>query len=154
MATIVRALLLAVLLPAAPTSAAPPVTVERIGCKEGVRLVAHGAPLSQVMETLSRELGFTLKFQGEGSRVVDTELTRQPAALLRKLLEGDNVVVDEVPDRHCPGRQALARVWVLPRGEDAPRPHEPTPQELYRRAHGMTNESAPPEARDPVPPAR
>ena len=125
---------------AAWTAAAPAqdLAVERVDCRAGVRLAARNVPLSRVLQELSRVLGFQLKFQADTDRSVTLELTRPPAQLLAKLLESDSVVHDEIADPRCPGRQTLAKVWVLPRGEDGPPPpRELTPMEQYRRAHGL-----------------
>ena len=129
---------------AMPT-AAQQLKVERLDCKAGVRVTARDVPMSRVLQELSRQLGFTLKFEADTDRLVTADLTRPPGPLVAKLLEADSVVYDEVPDPRCPGQQMLAKVWVLPRGEDVPRPRELTPTELYRKAHGLPLED-PPEA--------
>ena len=125
---------------AACAAAAPAqeLKIERVDCRAGVHVVARDVPMSRVLQELSQLLGFHLKFQADTDRKVTLDLTRPPAQLVAKLLESDSVVYDEIPDPRCPGRQTLARVWVLPRGEDGPPPpRELTPMEQYRRAHGL-----------------
>ena len=141
------ALLLACLLPA--VAGAQQVTVEKLGCKKGVHLVASGAKLSSVLSELSKALKFELHFEGSDDRAVDMDTTRRAPELVAKLMESDSVITDDAPDPKCPGQVRLTRVWVLPKGEDAPAPHEMTPMEMYRKAHGLPPEDAKPAEKPP-----
>jgi hypothetical protein len=114
------------------------VRVEKGDCKTGVHLVARNARASSVLGQLSKELGFELKYEGDTDRLLDVDMTRRGPQLIAKLMESDNVIYDEVPDPKCPGKQKLAKVWVLPRGQEGPPPpRELTPMEMYRKAHGL-----------------
>ncbi len=132
------ALLIACVLPA--TTLAQQVTVEKLGCKKGVHLVASNAKISAVLAELGKALKFELHFEGDNDRTVDLDTTRRAPELVAKLMESDSVITDDAPDPKCPGQMRLTRVWVLPKGQDAPAPHEMTPMEMYRKAHGLPPE--------------
>lgn len=118
--------------------------IEKGDCKTGVRLVARDVPVSQVLAQLSKELGFQLKFKGDTDRIVNVDMTRRSPELIAKLLESESIIFEETPDPQCPGTQRVAKVWVLPKGEEGPpRPRELTPMEMYRKAHGMPLEDEP-----------
>lgn len=132
-------LITATLLPA--SAFAQPVRVDNLGCAKGVHLVAQQAPLSAVLAELSRQLAFELHFQGDNDHAVDLDTTRPAPELVARLMQGDSVVTDTEPDPKCRGQLRLTRVWVLPKGQDGPPPpREPTPMEMYRKAHGLPPE--------------
>jgi hypothetical protein len=131
-----------------PAQAAPRIEVRPVDCKSGVHLSARGAPLSQVLKTLSERLEFQYKFEGERDPLIDIDATRQPVELVKSLAPGENVSVTQARDRKCPERDRIVRVWVLPQGKPgAVRPlPAPTPvvspdaqkaYEEYLSAHGM-----------------
>lgn len=127
-------------------------TVERVDCKAGVRVAARDVPVSRVLQELSRQLGFKLKFEGDTDRLITADVTRPPGPLVAKLLEADSVVYDEIPDPKCPGQHTLAKVWVLPKGQDGPPPpRELTPMEVYRKAHGLPIDEPAADAKDARP---
>jgi hypothetical protein len=128
--------------------AAPRIEVRKGDCKSGVHLSARGAPLSQVLKTLSETLEFQYKFEGERDPLIDIDATRQPVDLVRALAPEENVSLTQARDRKCPERDRIVRVWVLPKGKQgAARPiPAPTPvvspeaqkaYEEYLSAHGM-----------------
>jgi hypothetical protein len=142
-------LVAAMLLPAA--ARAQQLTVEKLGCKKGVHLAAHGAKLSAVLAELGRQLDFAVHFEGDNDRPVDVDMTHRGPELVARLMQGDSVISDDAPDPRCPGQVRLTRLWVLPKGEDGPvseQPRELTPMEIYRKAHGLPLEDRP---KPPVP---
>ena len=163
-----RALLLALtVLPAAnaaqpadaPAGAAAgsPITVERRGC-QGLHVVAKQARLGEVLAELSKQAKFELRDQAGDTRAVDLDMTARPEDLVARLLAGGNLVTDDEPDPKCAGKVRLTKVWVLPKGQDAPAespaaaPHELTPMEVYRKAHGLPldDKDTKPSHRDPA----
>lgn len=129
----------ATLLPAG--AHAQQLTVEKLGCRKGVHLVAHQAPLAAVMAELGKQLKFELHFQGDDNRAVDVDMTHPAPELVARLMESGSVITDDAPDPKCPGQMRLTRVWVLPKGEEGPPPPRAlTPMEIYRKAHGLPPE--------------
>lgn len=143
--------------PAAPASPAAglPISVEKRGCR-GLHVVAKQARLSDLLAELSKQAKFELRDQAGDTRAVDLDMTARPEDLVARLLAGGNLVTDDEPDPKCAGKVRLTKVWILPKGQEAPAegqaPHELTPIEIYRKAHGLPldDKDTKPSRRDPA----
>lgn len=148
--TFARSLILACAV--VPAVALADVKVDSAGCAGGVHLQATDASLSEVLGELSVKLKFELKFAGDDSRRINMDTTRKPSELISKLMEGGSVVTDDAPDPNCPGQTRLKKVWVLPKGQEAPAAATapaPSPMDMYRKAHGLPPEDPKPAAKVP-----
>lgn len=129
------------------------IRVSPASCETGVTLVAHRARTSDVLQQLSRSLGFAMRLEAPQDSIVSLEVTRPPAELLNLLLASQNAIVVEGSDPKCPGKRRVTSVWVLRAGGNGlPASQRPgalpwvvSPEareqdEIYMRAHGMLPE--------------
>ena len=131
---------------AAPGSMAQTLQVTRGECGAPVHLVARGVRYSQVLQRLSEVLAFKLQFDTANDPVVDVDMVRESAELVSRISSGDNLIVTTTHDPRCPKHLRIAKVWVLPKGTEAPRaaarvPVVPGPpgapaEDPYYRSHG------------------
>lgn len=153
-ASLVRSGLCVLLFLARAASGSDPILVSSGDCDSGVRLIARGARLPDVLKRLSDALGFQLQLAGSSDSTVDVDISRQAPELVAKLSPSDNLVVTQARDPHCPGRYRIVKVWMLPKGSQVP-PRAvvalPVPRQLteaernqirqdeamYRKAHGL-----------------
>ena len=97
------------------------IEVSSVDCNKGVTVVARSAPLIDVLKRLSQALDFELRYEGDTSRIVNVNATRQPAELIASLSPHDSIVVTQAKDANCPQRSRVVKVWVLPSGSAAPK---------------------------------
>jgi hypothetical protein len=130
--------------------AAPAVEVVRLGCTDGVHLVAQRAPVSDVLMQLSRATGFRVEGSDHLSSVVTIDAVQPTQRLLATILRDENNIVKEEADPRCPGRTRVTMVWIIEKtnpatgvaGAPVPTPAYVNPEakandDLYRQGHGM-----------------
>lgn len=139
---------------AALCAASPPasgeVSIVVQDCTRGVHLAVQQAPLSEVLQRLSEELGFELRFGTSEDPLVSANITAPPLELVQRLRAAQSVIVGVAPNPRCPNHARVTAVWVLGRGTgSAPMPPLKTGarieaerraremNEMYLRAHGM-----------------
>jgi hypothetical protein len=132
-------------LAAASLVGAETIEVDVNGCAGEVRVAARERSPSEVLSVLAGALGFELRYDAPDDPMVSIDLSRPPADIVHRLASGKNVLITEVRDRRCPGRNRIARVWVLPAGAaNAPASPRPQPQadppSAARRGHGSARE--------------
>jgi hypothetical protein len=135
--------------------AADDIRIDVGDCETGVRLVARGAKLTDVLKRLSTTLGFQLELADSNDSLVDVDQRRQAPELIAKLSPLDNLIVTQARDARCPGKYKIVKVWMLPKASQvadrkpsAPQgPHQLTDAErkqirdreaAYRTAHGLS----------------
>ena len=112
-----------VLLLASSIVAAADIEIKVRDCKSGVELVARNAPLASVLDRLAQTLGFQLQGAENADSVVSVEMAAPAPELIAKLLSSqERYLVSHARDPRCPGRSRVARVLLLPRGQQAAGP--------------------------------
>ena len=127
-------------------------------CAQNVRLVAHDARLSDVLD-------FQLSFESANDPLIDLTATRSPVDLLGLLAPAENLSFTQARDPRCPARERIVKVWVLPNGSKnlvraamSPPPPAPDPAaeqarkaregaEMILKSHGIPTPQ--PEEQDP-----
>jgi len=108
-------------------------------CKTGVRLVAHDAPLSKVLERLAESLGFELDDEGRADRRVTLNLSGRGPELIKKLLSPhERFMVSHASDPRCPGQQRVSRLWLFSNGQPNAARKEASPAAQSAPASPMT----------------
>jgi hypothetical protein len=92
-------------------------TVDATRCASRIRIEADQVPLGDVLQRLSTDMGFRLVARTELTERVSRDLSGAPEDVLKRLMQGRNLVVDSNPDAKCGGRQTLTTIWVLPAGQ-------------------------------------
>ena len=109
-----------VLLGVLPAAALPPAGEIRVntgnGCAAPVHLVARNAPLSDVLARLATSLDFEVSFESDNDPLVNVDVSRPLADLVMQLAPLENLSVAQVRDPHCPQRDRIVKIWVLPAG--------------------------------------
>jgi hypothetical protein len=139
--------------------------ITALGCARGVQLTSRGVPLSQLLQRLSQTLEFKLEYWAKEDPLITLDLQRHPTDLMQALATRANLMVRYVKDRRCPAHHRIDTVWVLPIGAPAPAmargaaaatpaQHQPLPMtdspDIVLRAHGITDDAAPPAAGAPA----
>jgi hypothetical protein len=101
---------------------AGPVEVEAARCAESIHIRAQDASLGEVLDQTASALGFRLDAKVDLTEKVTLDRKGPPERLLKSLLQGRNLVIQTDPSKACNGKDRITTVWVLPAGEDAPRP--------------------------------
>jgi hypothetical protein len=96
-----------------------------------VHLVVRDAPLSDVLKRLAKSLNFQLSFESDSDPLVSVDALRPPIDLVARLAPLENVSMTQARNPHCPQRERIVKVWVLPAG----------------RGGGMGTATTPPNAR-------
>ena len=129
------------------TVSAGDIRISNSGCGKAVHLVARDVPLSEVLQRLAKVLGFELVGDAHADTPVTVDLLRHPVDLVAGLAGVENVSMTLEENPRCPGRERIAKVWVLPgnhvpparpgaaEAEQARRDHEGIDTVL--RAHGV-----------------
>jgi hypothetical protein len=149
--------------------AAPEIHVAPVDCKSGVHLVAREARLSEVLAKLSEKLSFKLRYKAQTDETVSIDITLPPVKLVQKLTASVSVVINDLPDKRCPGERSLDKVWVLPTTsqenvrlpepavvetasevdlDDVGPTDDPAMNELYRKVHGLPPRREGPKTKD------
>ena len=89
------------------------ITIGKGDCRNGVRLVARGVPISEVLTRLATTLGFEFEIVGASDSRVDVDLVRPAVELITELSPLDNIIVLQARDPSCPGRDRVTKVWML-----------------------------------------
>jgi hypothetical protein len=111
------------LLLASSIGAAADIEIKVRDCKSGVELVARDAPLAAVLDRLAKTLGFQLQGLENVDSVVSVDMAAPAPELIAKLLSSqERYLVSHARDPHCPGRSRVARVLLLPKGQQAAGP--------------------------------
>lgn len=110
------------LLLAGPLGAQAPLQIDAQPCAERIHIRAQDVPLADVLTGLSKAMGFRLDAKVDLTERVTLERRDTPEALLKQLLQKRNLVVQTHASANCEGRETLKVVWILPAGQDAPRP--------------------------------
>jgi hypothetical protein len=112
-------------------------------CPQTVRLVAHDAPLSDVLRRLATALDFKLSFESANDPLINLTATRSPVDLLSLLAPSENLSLTQARDPRCPSHERIAKVWVLPNGSKnlvraamAPPPPDPSAEQARRAREG------------------
>jgi hypothetical protein len=121
------ALLVAGALLAGAVGAEGALQIDAAPCAERIHVRATDVPLGDVLVGLSKAMGFRLDAKVELAERVTFERRDTPQALLKQLLQKRNLVVQTDPNAKCRGRETLTVVWVLPAGQNAPRPAAAVP---------------------------
>jgi hypothetical protein len=148
-----------------PGATAQDIHISGPTCSQRLHIVADHIAAAELLEKLAVQMGFQLTLQEPLDSVDHLDSTLTVYELLTGPL-GADVIITQRPDKRCPGKLRIARVWVLRKGASvaapsapkpgvplaaAPRPAVPvlttpiTPEaqeqdELYQRAHGMMPE--------------
>ena len=86
-------------------------------CASAVHLVAHDAPLSEVLKRLAKALDFQLSFESDSDPLVSVDAIRQPIDLMSRLAPLENVSMMKARDPRCSQHERIVKVWVLPKGQ-------------------------------------
>jgi hypothetical protein len=109
---------MALLLAGAPALASDVEIKVGKSCKAGVEIVARNAPLSAVLERLSRALAFKLDGQPSADTLVNLRATAPATELIEMLLAAqERVMVSHARDPRCPGGTRVTRVWLFGTGQ-------------------------------------
>lgn len=124
-------------------------------CAAVVHLVAHDAPLSDVLRRLAQTLGFQLADGGASDTPVNVDVSRRPADLIASLAGSENVSMTMEANPRCPRRERIVKLWVLPGKQGAPAHtkqnaaqaeqarREQEGIDMVLRAHGMPTSKSP-----------
>lgn len=115
-------------------------------CTATVHLVAHDAPLSDVLRELARTLRFELVGMADDDTPVSIDVARPPVDLVARLTGLENISMALEYNPRCPARQRIFKVWVLA-GKHAPPQHQDAAAlqarreqegiDMVMRAHGQ-----------------
>ena len=109
-------------------------------CDSGWSLSVRGRSLRDALEVAAQAADFELRYLAEVDPQRDGTYAGALDRLLVEMAKPVSLVVLSEPDPACPGQSRVARVYVLPTGEDGDLPdHTPVPEavQIYRRAHNM-----------------
>lgn len=106
---------------ACPASAQAPLEIDATPCASRIHVRAQDVPLGEVLDGLSKALGFRLDAKVALTERVSLDRTDTPEALLKHLMQNRNLVLQADPSPKCKGRETVTTVWVLPMGQEAPR---------------------------------
>lgn len=118
-------------------------------CATRIRIDADQVPLGEVLERLSNVMGFRLVAKTSLVEPVSLSVVGTPEDVLKRLMQGRNLVVDSNPSKKCSGRTTPTTVWVLPAGEAGNRPAAPAA--AAPPAAAATQTTAPVSPRGPRP---
>jgi hypothetical protein len=132
----------AALLCGGASGAEPPEGAVRISggaCGADVTVHAQDASLSEVLRQFAKGTGAQLSEKVLLADRVSLDLTGPPESVLKRLMQGHNLVVETGKARGCRGRESVTKIWVLPAGEDSARAST-APPKLRGSGKGMTPE--------------
>jgi hypothetical protein len=101
-----------------------PVRAERLvvdaaPCAGRISIDAEQAPLADILQELAAKMGFRLVVRAPVTERISHTLAGTPEDVLKRLMQGRNLVIDSNPAKHCGGRQVPTTVWILPAGESS-----------------------------------
>ena len=87
-------------------------------CSAGVRLIAHRAHLSEVLQRMAATLRFQLRYQSEADPVVDIDRTGQPGDLVTRMAGSISLSMTQQPNPRCSSGRRIVELWILPSSQD------------------------------------
>jgi hypothetical protein len=103
-------------------------------CASAVHLVARDAPLSDVLRRLASALDFQMDFSSTSDPLVNVDTERSPVDLATRLAPLENLSITLARNPHCPDRQRIVKIWVLPNASGAQSRQAKDDEEQARRA--------------------
>jgi hypothetical protein len=107
-------------------------------CETAAQLRVDNMPLSEVLAPLGETLNFELMNHSDTDPIINGEFVGSTLEILNKLTADMNVIRTTQTDPNCVDQVSLARLFLLPLGEETERiVAVPEGMQRYRRAHGM-----------------